>query len=111
MQTSYMLKVLSGDFLKVFALCRGADKGYENTCFQSLGRDASGRSLSNADQTKATCDLGADYNEKSNCIIGAVKDFVSYYHSDVEAKHFCSILTPDLNKICLDTIMYYYSSF
>jgi len=111
MQTSYMLKVTNNNFSKVFALCRTADKGYENICFQSLGRDASGQSLSNAEKTKATCDLGADYNEKSNCIVGAVKDFISYYHSDKEAKNLCSILSLELNKICTNTAVSYYKSF
>ena len=111
MQTSYMLKVSGNDFAKVFSLCRKSDKGYENLCFQSLGRDASGQSVSNAEQTKATCDLGASYDEKSNCVVGAVKDFISYYHSDIEAKNFCSILSEDLGKVCLDTAVAYYRSF
>ena len=110
MQTSYMLKVTGQDFSKVFALCREADAGYEVTCFQSLGRDASGQSLSNADATKAKCALGADYNEKSNCIIGAVKDFISYYHSDKEANVLCAVITEDLRKVCLDTATTYYKS-
>ncbi len=111
MQTSYMLKVLGQDFGKVFAQCRLADKNYVGICFQSLGRDASGQSLSNAQATKAKCDLGADYNEKSNCIVGAVKDFVSYYHSDVQAKSLCQSLDADLQEICLNTAISYYQSF
>jgi hypothetical protein len=111
MQTSYMLKVANYDFAKVFGQCREADKDYVNICFQSLGRDASGQSLSNAPATKAKCDLGATYNEKSNCIIGAVKDFVSYYHSDVQAKSFCNSLDTDLQEICTYTAETYYRSF
>lgn len=111
MQTSYILRIVNNDFAKVFAFCRKADQGYENICFQSLGRDASGQSLSDAERTKTVCDLGKDNNEKSNCVVGAVKDFISYYHSDVEAKHFCSILSDDLQKICLNTTISYYSSF
>ncbi|MEK7569624.1 MAG: hypothetical protein AAB500_01905 [Patescibacteria group bacterium] len=111
MQTSYMLNVRGGDFATVFALCRQADPGYVNTCFQSLGRDASGRTISGAEKTKALCDVGKDFNEKSNCIIGAVKDFISYHHSDVQAKGLCATLEGDLNKICLDTAVSYYRSF
>ena len=111
MQTSYMLKVTHYDFNKVFGLCRQADSGYVDTCFQSLGRDASGQSLSVAEPTKQKCDMGANYEEKSNCIIGAVKDFVSYYHSDVQAKAFCNILSSDLKQICLDTTVSYYKIF
>lgn len=111
MQTSYMLKVTHYNFSTVFGLCREADSGYMDTCFQSLGRDASGESLSVAEPTKAKCDLGANYEERSNCIIGAVKDFVSYWHSDVQAKAFCNILSADLQKICTDTAVSYYKIF
>jgi len=111
MQTSYMLKVTGSDFKKVFELCSSAENGYQNLCYQSLGRDASGRSLSNAEVTKVTCELGSGYEQQSNCIIGAVKDFISYYHSDAQAKHFCEILSPAQNQICLDTASSYYKSF
>ena len=110
MQTSYMLKVTGEDFSKVFALCRTVDKGYENTCFQSLGRDASGHTISNAEQTKVLCDLGANLTEKSNCIVGAVKDFISYHHSDIQTKYLCSILSADLQDICLTTTQSYYKN-
>ncbi len=110
MQTSYMLKVTGSDFKKVFDLCATADLGFEATCYQSLGRDASGQSVSNAEKTKATCDLGANYEQKSNCIVGAVKDFISYYHSDTQALHLCNILSSDLTQICTDTAHSYYTS-
>lgn len=110
MQTSYALKVNGRDFAKTFALCRTADNGFQNLCWQSLGRDASGNTSSNAERTKAYCDLGANYEEKSNCVIGAVKDFISYYHSDVEAKAFCSSLSEDLRQVCMDTAISYYKT-
>jgi plastocyanin len=108
MQSSYMLKVTNWDFVKVFALCREADKGHEHTCFQSIGRDASGQSLSNIEKTKTTCELGADYNERSNCIIGAVKDFISYYHDDKEAKGLCTAVAEDIKLICTNTATAYF---
>jgi hypothetical protein len=111
MQSSYMLKVENYDFSKVFPLCRQADSGYKDTCFQSLGRDASGQSISDPVRTKNTCEMGKDFSEKSNCIIGAVKDFISYYHSDIQAKKLCSILSTDLKAVCSDTAVSYYSTF
>lgn len=111
MQSSYALKVRGYDFNKVFADCRGADEGFRNICYQSIGRDASGQSSSNAEQTKSRCDLGQTYDEKSNCVIGAVKDFISYFHSDVQANSFCNSLAPDLVQVCLDTAVSYYRSF
>lgn len=109
MQTSYMLKVTNGDFSKVFDLCSQVG-AFASTCYQSLGRDASGRSISNVQATKTTCDLGKDYDQRSNCIVGAVKDFISYHHSDVQAKELCAALTQDLQSICFSTAEQYYRS-
>lgn len=111
MQTSYMLKVSGNNFKTVFDICAQVESPYQATCYQSLGRDASGQSSSNKSQTKATCLLGANFEQKSNCVIGAVKDFISYYHSDIQAKEFCSSLTSDLGDVCLSTTESYYKSF
>ncbi len=109
MQTSYMLKVTNSDFTKVFELCSTVGV-FAQTCYQSLGRDASGRSISSIEPTKASCNLGKDYDQKSNCIIGAVKDFVSYYHSDTQGKQLCAALDADLQAICSSTVESYYKS-
>lgn len=103
MQTSYMLKVTNGDFVKVFGYCAEAEEGFRAICYQSLGRDASGRSVSNIEVTKATCELGQGFEQQSNCVIGAVKDIISYFHSDVQAKAFCASLSEDLRPICQAT--------
>ena len=110
MQTSYMLKVTNSDFSKVFDLCSQVGN-FAATCYQSLGRDASGRSISNVEATKSSCSLGKDYDQKSNCIVGAVKDFVSYHHSDVQAKQLCAALETDLQSTCFSTVESYYKSF
>ena len=111
MQTSHILEVVKGDFGKVFTACESAEDAYKATCYQSLGRDASGRSVSNADQTKAVCMLGLDQFAQENCVIGAVKDFISFYHSDKEANHFCDILEPSLAATCRSVATSYYSTF
>ena len=51
MQTSVMLDLVQRNFSKVFELCENAT-GFETTCYQSLGRDASGSTVSNAEKTK-----------------------------------------------------------
>lgn len=111
MQTSYMLKITAGNFSKVFDLCSTVEKPYIDTCYQSLGRDASGNSLSDPEITKQTCLLGKDLRQQSNCVIGAVKDFISYFHSDAQANEFCSILSPELQTICFETAKFYYINF
>ena len=112
MQTSYMLKVTSGNFGKVFDLCSSVEQQYRNTCFESLGRDASGRSISQVGATKATCALGSTEEARVHCIIGAVKDFISYFHSDTQAKGLCQALEEEaLKSACASTTQSYYQSF
>jgi len=43
--------------------------------------------------TVATCNLGADREQRSHCVLGAVLDFVYYYHSDVQAQQLCAAST------------------
>jgi len=111
MQTSQALTSLDGDFEKVFQLCAGIEKNLQATCYQSLGRDASGRSISNAAQTRDTCMLGKEAEAVTNCTIGAVKDFISYYHSDVQASEYCNLLEPTIRDVCLATAKEYYATF
>lgn len=111
MQTSYALQAVGYDFTKVFALCNGVEQTYQTTCYTSVGRDASGQSVSNAQQTKATCMLGSSVLARTYCIQGAAKDFVSYFHSDVQAKQLCSILETSLQPDCYQTVTSYYSTF
>lgn len=112
MQTSYILKINGGNFKDTFAWCRKAEENYRATCFQSLGRDASGRSSSDVIRTKQTCLLGENFFERSNCVIGAVKDFISYFHSDTQAEVFCSSLEDaELAATCRATKTDYYARF
>lgn len=111
MQTSYVLKENGGDFIGAFALCKRADTDFVDTCYQSLGRDASSRNNYKVEGTRDTCLLGEAGKPQENCIVGAVKDIVSYFHSDKEANRFCSLFSPDLENLCSTTLKSYYRSF
>ncbi|MEK7193441.1 MAG: hypothetical protein AAB652_01485 [Patescibacteria group bacterium] len=111
MQTSYILKAVGYNFGKVFEWCGKADSNYIDICYQSLGRDASGQSISNVEKTKTTCMLGKDERQQSNCVIGAVKDFVSYFHSDKQARELCAALPENLEPVCISTTVSYYEIF
>ena len=100
MQTSYMLKITSGDFKKVFGYCGQAEPAFRATCYQSVGRDASGRSVSDIVTTKATCEIGESLEARTNCVVGAVKDIMSYFHSDIEAARFCASVAEDVREPC-----------
>ena len=111
MQTSHALRAINYNFSTVFYECAGIESQYVDTCYQSLGRDASGSTNSDVARTKATCMLGATTDAQSNCIVGAVKDFVSYYHSDAQATQLCLALDPALQATCQATKTQYYSTF
>ena len=104
MQTSYALGVVRGDFAKVFALCARVGASFRSNCYQSLGRDAATVSRDQVPATVATCRLGVDHEQRSYCVLGAVLDFVYYYHSDVQAKALCSSVDPDLREGCRSAI-------
>ena len=107
MQTSYMLKVNNQNFKETFSLCKKADEGFEDICYQSLGRDAASFYVNNAQGTTNLCLLGENFEQQSNCVIGAVKDFISYFHGDEEAKYFCSLFEENLNEVCSVTAKEY----
>ena len=111
MQTSYALTVQDNGFAGVFDLCKGVDDEYRTTCYQSLGRDASGQTVSDVDNTRDICMQGEDDEARSNCIQGAVMDFISYYSDDTQAKELCEALDTDLRDECLRTAKDFYTIF
>jgi hypothetical protein len=111
MQTSHMLAVFDNDFSKVFTTCDGVETAHRGTCYQSTGRDASGRTVSDVEETKAICMLGRDTFAQENCVAGAARDFVSYFNSEAKGHEFCAALRPDLAMACDDVIVNYDGTF
>ncbi len=122
MQTSYMLQQNGYNFAKTFAICAKVDKGFNVTCYRSEGRDASGSTISDIQKTRTNCLFGTDYTQQSECFVGAVKDFISYYHDDSKAKQLCQSLDdptqttqaidgPIMTQYCLQTAADYYKTF
>jgi hypothetical protein len=111
MQTSYALQTQNYDFTKVFDLCAGVEDDYRPTCYQSVGRDASSQGTADVDKTRDICMLGEDYEARSNCVIGVVRDFISYYSDDTQAKEFCESLDGDLRNLCLQEAEEFYKIF
>jgi hypothetical protein len=110
-QSSYALQVTDYNFSKIFKMCNSVETPFRDICNQSLGRDAASVALHTADKTKATCALASDASGRSNCVIGAVKEFISYYHSDTQAKDFCALLDGDDRTTCEITATTYYKQF
>lgn len=88
MQSSYMLKLFNGDFVKTFAACR--DTGvYAETCFQSIGRDVSAWSYGDIDTAIVLCGVGVSLDERKNCLLGATADYILSYGEE-EARSLCA---------------------
>lgn len=110
MQSSHMLAVTGYDWNRVFSVCASVEAGYRNLCYQSIGRDASGSTVSDVEKTKNICNLATDNVQKEECIAGAAKDFVSYFHSDVQAKKLCDALNTSLRSTCRSVVSSYYKT-
>ncbi len=112
MQTSHALLVERYDYSKVFGLCAGLANPFDKTCYQSLGRDVSGQSSSDKQRTIELCMLGPTDEAREYCFTGAVKDFISYHHSDKQGLEMCRAI-PDttLAGSCSDQANRYYKAF
>jgi hypothetical protein len=111
MQTSYALTQTGYDFSKIFSLCNGVEEPFRNTCAESAGRDASGSTVSDVTRTTAICALAEDDTQQKHCIYGAVRDFISYHHSDTEAAKLCRAVPSRFFDACDSTRITYYSIF
>jgi len=108
-QTSYALQVNGYNFKKVFDLCATVAEPFRDICNQSMGRDAANQAGHAAQATKNTCWLTTNANDQSNCVVGAVKEIISYYHAKTQAVEFCNILDDTNKSLCNLTADSYYA--
>jgi hypothetical protein len=116
MQTSYILQHNGYNFADAFSWCAKADADFVVTCYQSAGRDASGSTSSDITRTVANCNhaLEVDIDHDAamrNCMLGADRDFVSYYHDDQKALQLCDAFGEPYVAQCKTDVASYYSTF
>lgn len=75
MVTSRILAANGYSWEKTVSTCRKSEERWVATCFQSLGRDASGNTRQDARQILGICNLAGDMARE--CIYGAARDIVS----------------------------------
>ena len=102
MVTSRILPTVGYDFGKAAKTCRKSEKNWVATCFQSLGRDASGHSRQNPDRILEYC--GTAGNMMSDCIYGAARDMSSNYAGGKEAAVLCTKAPKGLRSRCFEGI-------
>lgn len=110
-QTSFVLQQNGGNFKKTFDVCASVEGSFRDVCGQSIGRDGANYAGHDAQRTKTTCDLATAEQDTLNCVIGAVKEFISYYHSIDQANAYCNILSESEKQTCLTTGKQYFTLF
>jgi hypothetical protein len=74
LQTDRMLQLFGGDFSKVVDACFEAPRRYQPACFESMGRDVSGRYRDNPAGAIEACAKAPQGQPRTRCIKGAVQD-------------------------------------
>jgi hypothetical protein len=106
-QAAYALSTQGNNFAKGFDLCGTAEDEPHPGCYQGLGASAAAHNIkyvtgdaAKAEATRKLCMVGQDHEARSNCVTGAVRDFIHYYASDEQAKGLCESLDADLRTAC-----------
>ena len=107
-QSSYMFNLANRDFGKTFDLCSMAPGAYANTCYESVGRDASGEAKDDPARILALCEKGKNFEQISHCVSGVV-DFLESYESQSVVRNFCDITGGDLKATCTSRALQYQS--
>ena len=102
MVTSRILAANGYNWSKTVETCRNSDRGWIATCFQSLGRDASGSTRQNAPRILEICaQAGASAPE---CIYGAARDIVSNDAGPKRAVPLCEGAPAAARAYCFEGI-------
>jgi mono/diheme cytochrome c family protein len=87
MVTSRILPEVGYDFRKTAALCRKSEPGWVDTCYQSLGRDASGQTRQDPAKIRPLCAYAG--SGEGECLYGAARDMTSNYANPRRAGELC----------------------
>lgn len=107
LQTSRMMQLFSGDFQKVAKACSEVPVNYQNSCFQSMGRDVGGSNRGNPQGAITACSNAPFGELRNGCLSGAVQDSFWDEAGQDEAIEFCTLLqTKNEKDPCYKTIIY-----
>jgi hypothetical protein len=102
MVTSHVLDVDGGNWQTTAAWCRKAEAAWVSTCFQSFGRDISGRTLQNPKRIDTLCKLAGSL--VGDCIYAVSRDITSMDAGARRASPFCAQVASDLRAHCFTGI-------
>jgi mono/diheme cytochrome c family protein len=98
MVTSRILPAVGFDWKRTADLCRRSEEGWVATCFQSLGRDASGNTRQNAKEIAEICRVAGDMERE--CVYGAARDMTSNYAGGKQAAGLCTTVSGGIRAYC-----------
>ena len=102
MVTSRILPFVNYDFAKAGQMCRKSDKAWIATCFQSLGRDASGQTRGDIQKILGICAKGGDM--ETECVYGAGRDLTSNDGGSRRSRVLCAKAAAPLQDYCFEGI-------
>ena len=102
MVTSRILTLDGYNWKKTAAWCRRSEPGWDATCFQSLGRDASGATRYVAKNTIQVCSYAA--KNEDECLYGASRDYANNYAGGKEAAKLCNLSPARYRGYCFEGI-------
>ena len=98
MVTSRILALENYDFAKTADWCRRSEAAWIATCFQSLGRDASGQTRGDAARILEICDEAGDIADE--CVYGAARDLTSQDSGPARAAELCEKASASIQDYC-----------
>jgi len=98
MVTSQILPDVGYSWTKTVDWCRKSETGWVRTCFQSLGRDASGQTRGDAARIERICALADDMTRE--CIRGAAADLASNDANGRRAARLCNASPARMRTYC-----------
>jgi hypothetical protein len=104
-QPSRMMQLFNADFRRIGSACANAPAQFQNSCFESMGREVSGVYRGRAAGAIQSCTHAPKGAARISCLTGAVQD--SFWDSAGQdpALTFCALLNAKAEKdACYETI-------
>lgn len=103
MVTSLILNLNGRDIDKAFAACDGAEAAYVPSCYQSLGRDISGQTITEVRPMLELCQRGSR-EHLGDCLIGAATSTANEHQDVVRANQLCDAAPEDVRPHCANAV-------
>jgi mono/diheme cytochrome c family protein len=102
MVTSRILPLVGYDFAKTASACMQSEAEWVATCFQSLGRDASGQARGDAGEILRLCGMAGPWAR--DCLYGAARDLANTDAATPRAEALCSRAPERLRDTCFNGV-------